>query len=87
MKNINLSELLAIDRTILANERTILAYIRTSLSLIVAGISFLKLFSENSLKILGAIFIVVGIVTIFFGIRRYLKYHKELNEIRKRGEI
>ena len=66
-----LRDFLATDRTILANERTFLAYMRTMLALIVAGISFVKVFEDPIVHVVGWIFIPLGILTLVMGIIRY----------------
>jgi uncharacterized membrane protein YidH (DUF202 family) len=49
----NVSNALAVDRTIQVNERTLLAYLRTPLALIVSGLSFLHFTSSLYVKILS----------------------------------
>ncbi len=68
----NLSDNLAIDRTILANERTYLAYIRTFISFLAAGIGIVKyLRGETFIKLLGVFLIILSFIVIFIGTKRY----------------
>ena len=78
-----LRDVLAADRTILANERTILAYLRTSLSFGLSGLSFIKLFPSTTSYIAGIIFGMISLGSLFVGVRRYIKVHKDLSFIRK----
>ena len=66
-----LRDYLAADRTILANERTFLAYLRTMLAFVGGGITFIKLFDDLVMQILGWIFIPVGVLVLILGIIRY----------------
>ncbi|RGB31090.1 hypothetical protein C1646_709954 [Rhizophagus diaphanus] len=75
----------SVARDHLANERTFLAWLRTSLSFISIGIAITQLFRLTKIsgddqraneynkegKILGIIFIILGIVFLSFGITRY----------------
>lgn len=78
-----LREDLAIDRTVLANERTLLSYIRTALALLITGLSLLKFFPEPHFRILAIILIGVGVVFVFFGIKRFTKVKTSLANYRK----
>jgi len=69
----NVSNALAIDRTILANERTLLAYLRTSLTLVVAGISFLHFTSSVYVKVLSWVFIPSGLLIFIYGFKDFRK--------------
>jgi putative membrane protein len=69
----NVSNALAVDRTILANERTMLAYLRTSLTLVVSGISFLHFTSSIYIKIISWIFIPAGVVIFIYGFKDFKK--------------
>ena len=66
---------LAVDRTILANERTFLSYVRTALALIAAGVSFIKLFDELWIAIVGWLFVPCGVLAIVIGVLRYWQMH------------
>ncbi|KAL1914355.1 uncharacterized protein VTP21DRAFT_8994 [Calcarisporiella thermophila] len=75
----------SVARDHLANERTYLAWLRTSLSLITVGVAITQLFrlqtssqqtsdvseSRNAGKPLGAAFVALGILFIFFAMSRY----------------
>ena len=66
-----LRDFLATDRTILANERTFLAYMRTMLAFVVGGISFIKMFEDPIIHIVGWIFVPLGVLALICGIIRY----------------
>ena len=79
---------LAADRTILANERTFLAYIRTALTLFVAGLTFvhLKILSSeipHFVELIGFIFILLGIVTFFVGLVKYIRMRALIHKIKQ----
>lgn len=73
---------LAIDRTILSNESTLLAYIRTALAIIAAGATLFHFFSEQWIKIIGAILIPIGIILLAVGYIRYKRMERSINAIR-----
>jgi len=66
-----LRDYLAVDRTILANERTFLSYMRTALALIAAGVTFIKLFDEVWIAVVGWLFVPCGVAAIVIGVLRY----------------
>jgi putative membrane protein len=84
---LNLTDRLATDRTILANERTFLAYVRTALSLIVAGVFSIKFFDSVVLEVIGWMFIVAGAATCVIGVRRYRRTNQFIHLLVKRGEV
>lgn len=69
--SLTLNDYLAIDRTILSNERTLLAYGRTALAQVIIGGSCLKFFDSMVLKVIGLLFLLVALVTMIIGWRRY----------------
>lgn len=75
-------DLLAIDRNILANERTFLSYIRTALTLFIGGISFIKFFDLSLIKVIGGIFIPLGMMVFLVGLWKYRKIKKEMQRIK-----
>lgn len=81
--DIILRDILAIDRTILANERTFLSYVRAFLNFIIGGISLIKLFNSNSIKLLGIISILLSFILLIIGFRRYLNIKKDLKLIKR----
>lgn len=81
-KDIILRDWLAIDRTVLANERTFLSYIRTSLTLFIGGISFIKFFDISIVKLIGWIFIPIGIIVSIIGIFKYYDIKREMNNLK-----
>lgn len=76
-----LRDVLAADRTVLANERTFLAYIRTALTLLVSGVTFIKFLGSVWLEVLGWLFIPLGIFTFGYGLRRYRRIHRRLEQV------
>ncbi|MBD0319340.1 MAG: DUF302 domain-containing protein [Gemmatimonadetes bacterium] len=56
-----LSDVLALGRTSLANERTLLAYLRTALQCVVGGVSLMKYFDHPFTRLLGAVFLPLGL--------------------------
>lgn len=81
-KRLDRNTLLAEERTILSNERNTLAYVRTGFSSFVLGFALIKFFEEDikyvyagySALILGAMFILGGIIYYSIRKRRILKY-------------
>lgn len=80
MKGTMLRDHLATDRSILANERTFLAYLRTSLTFTITGISFIKFFESYFTSLLGWIFIPLGLLTTFLGIKSYQRMDRLIRE-------
>jgi len=78
--NLEIRDYLAIERTKFANERTFLAYIRTAMALVLAGFSLTQFFKNDIYKLAGVIFIPVGILAGFYGLRRFLRKKKEIAE-------
>lgn len=76
-----LRDFLAADRTLLANERTLLAYIRTGIGMLAIAISLIKLFDTNFTYILGIVFILLSIIPIVFGIYRYKRINKKIENV------
>lgn len=77
-------EYLATERTDLAIDRTILAYTRTAMTIIVVGISFIKLFRENFVQIIGSILIFVSICLILYGFYRSYRMKKRIKKFFKK---
>jgi len=77
-KDLTLSDLLAIDRTILANERTALAYGRTFLAMVIIGGSLIKFFDTWIMWVLGAAFLAGSVVLIGNGWRRFRRTQRFL---------
>jgi uncharacterized protein (DUF302 family)/uncharacterized membrane protein YidH (DUF202 family) len=63
-----LSDELAVGRTSLANERTLLAYLRTALQCVVGGVSLIKFFDHPVARLLGAVFLPVGVAVGIAGV-------------------
>jgi len=66
-----LRDYLAIDRTVLSNERTLLSYMRTSLAMVAVGASAIKFFDSLALDVMGWLFIVLGVLVVAYGVRRF----------------
>lgn len=81
-----LSDDLAIQRTQLANERTWLAYLRTGLTFFVAGVSFVQFFSAGVIRLIGWVFVPVGLGTIWVGYQRYCRSSRLIREMESRGK-
>jgi len=82
-----LRDFLAADRTQLANERTLLAYMRTALTLFIAGVSFIRFFSNIVIVYVGWIFIPVGIFAAIIGAKRYYRMKIPLDKLRKKETV
>ena len=82
-KDLVLREYLAIERTKLANETTLLAYVRTGLYFLVAGSSFGHLIGSNFWKIAGTPLIVIGVIIMLLGVRRYIRLRKSIEASKK----
>ena len=76
--NLEIRDHLSIERTKFANERTFLAYIRTAMTLVLAGFSLTQFFENDIYKLAGVIFIPMGILAGFYGLRRFLVKKKEI---------
>lgn len=79
--HLNLTDILAINRTILANERTFLAYIRTALNTFAAGITFIQFFELSIVRIFGYILLPVGLVVAIIGFLRFLRVKKNIDKL------
>lgn len=80
-----LRDYLAADRTILANERTYLAYMRTAFTAFILGASFIKFFPESFfITYLGWMAILLGFVTLGFGMVRYKQIKRLILDAEKR---
>lgn len=82
-KELILRDHLAIDRTVLSNESTFLAYIRTSLAVVAAGATLVHFFVEFYIQMVGGILVVIGIVILLLGYRRYRLMDKSIKEIKR----
>ena len=63
---------LAEERTRLARERTILAHIRTGFASFLFGTAVIGLFQSRELRIVGGLFILVGVAFLVTGWRSYV---------------
>ena len=73
-----IADQLALERTRMSNERTLLAYVRTALALVGAGIASLELIDIGWGQILGAGFVVAGVLLLPVGIWRYIFIRRSL---------
>lgn len=80
-KDLSITDLLALDRTILANERNLLSYTRTFLSFFITGLGVIK-FVPAWIP-LGIIFMLCAIVFMAIGIKRYRDMREELTILEK----
>jgi putative membrane protein len=78
-QNVEIRDQLAMERTKLANERTFLAYSRTGMALVIAGLSFIKFFEDPLYKVLGALFIPMGLIVGFIGYRKYARKQEKID--------
>lgn len=93
-KELNLSERLAVLRTLLAADRSLLAWVRTSLSLTGFGFTIYKFLGylqehgtalplrQQTPRNIGLFLILTGTVPLFFAI---LQYRQTLKKMRKEG--
>ncbi len=80
MKEAELRDQLALERTHLANERTLLAYIRTALALLAGGAVLLQFFPGYLALVWCAYFLVVaGAVMLVVGLCRFFIVRAQLN--------
>ena len=83
---LRLTDVLALDRTVLANERTLLAYLRTTIMLVISSVSLLKLFPDSrSAVITGLALVPLSIIVAGLGLQRYYRLSRALTDM-KRGE-
>ncbi len=80
IKDLKLSDHLAIRRTKLANERTFLSYMRSAIYLVTAGIAFLKMKNYVDMNYIGEICIVSSGIVLILGIIRYYRLERQLKE-------
>jgi putative membrane protein len=74
---------LAYDRTLLANERTFAAWLRTGLSVAALGLAIAHFIAEPASarwypRVLGALFVGLGIGTVLFGAWRFARVARDL---------
>ncbi|MBN2541754.1 DUF202 domain-containing protein [bacterium] len=78
--DLELRDLLALERTNLANERTFLAYLRTSVMLLISSITFIKLFTDILiLRIIGFILIPVTIIVALIGLVKFISTKRKIS--------
>lgn len=84
---LSLRDYLAAHRTALANSRTWMGNLRTSLAFFVAGVSFIRFFDNDILRIIGLIFIPIGIINVIIGFITYRKRKEMIRSIPKNNEL
>jgi len=75
---------LSVERTKLAVDRTILAYLRTSLTIVVVGVSFIKLFDEPFLSVLGWMLIFFSLAILLYGVLKCRRIKNECKLVSER---
>lgn len=81
-KKMVLRDHLAFDRTVLANERTLLAYLRFGIMATVTGLTFIKVFAEDSLFLyLGYWALGLSIVAAFIGAIKFFVFRRKLRQV------
>ena len=80
-ENLNIADIMAIERTALANERTLLSYIRTMIGLIAVGGTLIKFFEGFLMTFTGWAFVLAGGIMLIIGFTRYLKMHVLIHNI------
>jgi putative membrane protein len=81
MENMNRTDQLALERSLLANERTFLAYFRTFIVLLSSGIAVIKLDLLKDILLLGYFLIIISPLLLMIGIHRYRVTKKRLFKI------
>lgn len=74
----SIADELAVERTILANDRTLLSFIRTSLYFAIAGLTITNLLDFKYEWLFSIVTILVAVLLLFFGFRRYYKLNRKL---------
>ena len=74
---------LATIRTSLANERTVLAYLRIGLALCIGAATARELVEDPTLRAIGAVLTVIGLLTLVFGVWRFLIVRREIDSFEK----
>jgi putative membrane protein len=72
---------LAIARTVLANQRTLLAVLRTALGCFLGGAGLFKFFGHPAYEIAGIILMIIAVVILSVGIRKYRTIKKLIGAI------
>ncbi|MFK5855696.1 MAG: DUF202 domain-containing protein [Bacteroidota bacterium] len=78
-EELQLSDLLAVERTNLANERTFLAYFRSSVFFLATGISILHIHLFEKVDYLGWGFIILSPIMFAIGLQRLITVRKVIN--------
>ena len=86
MEKLTLRDKPAMDRTLLANERTFLAYLRTFIGLIGTGFALWKLIDIFWARVISVILLAASPIVLLYGIYKYRKTGRELQDIIENSE-
>jgi putative membrane protein len=78
-----LRDALAVERTVLANERTVLAYLRTGIALLIGGLGCIGFFENIVMRVLGGALVLLALVAVITGFRKYIKTKRVLATLNK----
>lgn len=73
-QHLYLRDHLSIERTKMMNDQTLLSYIRTAVIVLAIGLTFTHLSASFPMKLTGWIFVLVSIVMVLVGYKRYRSY-------------
>lgn len=80
IKDLGLTDRLALDRTHLANQRTLLAYTRTGIYLVFTGLGLFHLIKiERDLYWIGWLAFVLGGASVVTGVINYFRMKRRIN--------
>lgn len=77
---LNLTDVLAVERTRLANERTFLAYFRTFIVFMSSGIAILKIEALKELHVIGYYLLVIAPIMLSIGIFRFFYVRRQIKK-------
>jgi len=80
---LNVTDLLAIERTRLANERTFLAYFRTFIVFLSSGFAIIKMEMLQEIRTLGNFFLILSPFLLLIGIIRFFYVKRQLKKFYK----
>ncbi len=82
IKNMVITDYMALERTRLANERTFLAYSRTFIGTLSAGVGLFKFVDGSVFVVIGAILIGISPFILTFGLYRFFAIRARLGKLR-----
>ena len=74
------SDMLAIGRTAMANERTLLSFISTSVGLLASSVGLIKFVEGPFFLILGWMLVPISLAFLIWGVIRYFRVKRLLQE-------